>query len=469
MKKLYSVILSAAMVFVSSCTKPTSPAGESAAFSSPTTSADAVVSDETQAAQPPGPQDEYISLVESYIDNAVFRPADESRVRELSELLQGHYDITGRTDGGGLEYYVAVRRGDAPVYGDFTSVSLLYFTGPDTDGEELRLGYYDTQGEEVPLYRLGGYTVLDMPDGYDTLNSFCFGLSGAQRRTDNLSFRYAFDEVGRATLDFLKSKPGLSPFDESSPSIWFFYQNDDTVKFYSEPYPCQIKLEETKANDIRGLLSSSESADGITTYQDARNYMRKKSRSGQPTGAYLIIDDRQYELLGNHETPGYMMVSSRTEYEFLSLVHNEELYRLVMKEIKDVVGTDYASFDPEWFKVPLASASITFPESMIPADSDDEAFTHEVRTQTIEDRGKLDALSEMMDRAINDPNPYYFSKCPYSAPIDFLRGDGETLRIYAAVDSCDSMAYEGRIGFEYGAQRDLAAIFDEAMFYRLEQ
>ena len=37
-----------------------------------------------------------------------------------------------------------------------------------------------------------------------------------------------------------------------------------------------------------------------------------------------------------------------------------------------------------------------------------------------------------------------------------------------ATDSCDSMAYEGRIGFEYGDQAELAALFDEAMFYRLE-
>ena len=37
------------------------------------------------------------------------------------------------------------------------------------------------------------------------------------------------------------------------------------------------------------------------------------------------------------------------------------------------------------------------------------------------------------------------------------RGDG------VAVDSCDSITCEGRIGFEYGRQADLAEIFDEVM------
>ena len=62
-----------------------------------------------------------------------------------------------------------------------------------------------------------------------------------------------------------------------------------------------------------------------------------------------------------------------------------------------------------------------------------------------------------------------FSACPYVAPVDFVREDGETLRIFVATDSCDSMAYEGRISFEYGRQADLAAIFDEAMVKRLEE
>ena len=111
---------------------------------------------------------------------------------------------------------------------------------------------------------------------------------------------------------------------------------------------------------------------------------------------------------------------------------------------------------------------MTFPEFLIPSGSGDETFTQEVRTQTIEDREKLNTLSKMMDRAINDTNVYGFSKCPYAATIDFLREDGRTLRIYVATDSCDSMAYEGRIGFEYGDQAELAALFDEAMFYRLK-
>ena len=240
------------------------------------------------------------------------------------------------------------------------------------------------------------------------------------------------------------------------------------MEFYSEPYPCQISLDDEKAEIIRGLLSSSETESGIATRQEAWTRLRKMDRSLLPTGASLILDDREYEFFGNHDTPGYMIVHSKNDNEFIALQRNEELYRLVMAEIQNVVGTDYRDFDPDWFKTPLKSAAMTFPEFLIPSGSGDETFTQEVRTQTIEDREKLNTLSKMMDRAINDTNVYGFSKCPYAATIDFLREDGRTLRIYVATDSCDSMAYEGRIGFEYGDQAELAALFDEAMFYRLE-
>lgn len=461
MKRVYYAALLAAMLFASSCAKPPS-AGNKPSVSPSATAKE----DETKETEPLSLQDKYIALVESYIDNAAFGPADASKTEALSSLLLGHYDITGRSDGG-QEYYVAVRREGAPVYDDFKDVSICNFTGPDTDGEELRVGYYNTEDEDVLLYRLGGYTLLDMPFGYDTLDSFCFGLSGAAGRTDNPSFQHAFNEGGRAALDFMNRKPGLSFYDETSPSIWFFYQDDDTVNFYSEPYPCQISLDAADAEKIRALISSSETEGKITTRQEALKHLRKKVPSLQPSGAYLILDDREYELLGNHDTPGYMMVTFKSDYEFISLDRNVEIYRFIMKKIKDAVGIDYGEFDPDWFKTPLKSATIKFPEYSIPFGDGDESFTQGVRTQTIEEREKLDALSKMMDRAINDTDVYGFSKCPYVAPSDFLREDGKSLRIYTATDSCDSMAYEGRIGFEYGDQAELAALFDEAMAYRL--
>ena len=461
MKKLYYAILLGAMVTMAACTNPPSVAVESVS-SSP------VLQDEDESGETKvsGFQDEYSSLVERYLGDAVFRPVEESRSKALSELLLGHYDVTGRSDGGNMEYYIAVRREEAPEYDDFQDVSIANYTGHDTDGEELRIGYYNREGMEIPLYRLGGYTLLDMPFGYDTLDGFCFGLSGAAGSVNPPSFQYAFSENGRAELDFIKSRPGLCLYDGASPSVWFQYQDDDTVKFYSEPYPCQITLDEETEEQLRSLLSSSETSGGIASRQEALIYLRKKAPSLQPTGAHLILDDREYELLGNHDVPGYMIVHSKDDYGFIALQRNEKMYRLVMEKIKDVVGTDYRDFDPDWFKTPLKSASMVFPEFLIPSDSGDGTFTQEVRTQTITDRGKLDTLSMMMDKAINDTERYGFSKCPYVATIDFLREDGKTLRIYVATDSCDSMAYEGRIGFEYGEQVELAGVFDEAMYWR---
>ncbi len=37
------------------------------------------------------------------------------------------------------------------------------------------------------------------------------------------------------------------------------------------------------------------------------------------------------------------------------------------------------------------------------------------------------------------------------------------MQMFVAADSCDSITYEGRIGFMYGGQEKLAEIFDEAM------
>ena len=55
------------------------------------------------------------------------------------------------------------------------------------------------------------------------------------------------------------------------------------------------------------------------------------------------------------------------------------------------------------------------------------------------------------------------SACPYKGVLNLERQDGEILEMFVAVDSCDSITCEGRIGFEYGRQADLAVIFDEVM------
>ena len=66
-----------------------------------------------------------------------------------------------------------------------------------------------------------------------------------------------------------------------------------------------------------------------------------------------------------------------------------------------------------------------------------------------------------MEKAIRGPE--VMSGCPYTGILDLTREDGEVLQMFVAADSCDSITYEGRIGFEYGKQVELAEIFDEAM------
>lgn len=407
------------------------------------------------------PQD-YIALVESYLkgtrENTVFKTIDEgtnseavAAAKALSDLLKGHYDIIGRADGSGLEYYLAVRREDAPVYTDFYQPDVGY------QGEQLYIGYYDRDSNPVSLYALDGYSLLDMPLGYDTLDCFCFQRSGIPDAEEHPEFHYAFDSNGRALLDFIKSRPELSFYRKGNPFIRFYYQDENTLDFYSEPYPCYIPLTVQEQNSIRQQLSESDTAENITTVSAARSYLSQKEAVCS-TGVSLILDGRLYKLYGNHQMPGYMMVFDEDSLTFLSLEHNEELYRFIMEKTEASAGLDYESFDPRWFKTPLESATLTFPKY---TDVND-APGFQVQSQTIQDRERLDALATLMDEALNR-GECEFSACPYVAPLDFIREDGETLRIFIAADSCDSMSYEGRIGFEYGDQEDLAAIFDEAM------
>lgn len=84
-----------------------------------------------------------------------------------------------------------------------------------------------------------------------------------------------------------------------------------------------------------------------------------------------------------------------------------------------------------------------------------------VGRQTITEAEKLERLSKLLGNAIRGHEA--LNGCPYVGGLELEREDGETLQMFVAADSCDSITYEGRIGFEYGEQQELAEIFDEAM------
>ena len=69
--------------------------------------------EETPADQLPDPLAGYMNLVEGYLDKNCVPCGGQSRRSALSDRLQGHYQVAGRTDGGNLKYFLAVRRSDA--------------------------------------------------------------------------------------------------------------------------------------------------------------------------------------------------------------------------------------------------------------------------------------------------------------------------------------------------------------------
>ncbi len=457
MKKQYVVVIILLVTLLAaSCAKPE----PSSVSDIPITPIAPTMPQETPKPTPPTPQDEYIALVESYIDCAAFKQMDESKTKQLSDMLLGHYDITGRTAGEGMDYYLAVRRADAPVYNDFDSINLGYFSGPDTMGEIFQIGYYDKDLNSTILYEVKGYRLLEMPLGSETLDCFCFSVCESSNENVNQAFGRAFTQGGRDELTFIKKNEGLSFYSENTPCIEFYYQDADTLKFYSTQYPCYINIDSDGLEEIRGLISSSNVVDGVKSRQDAWKYLYGKDSAIRTTGAKLNIDGRQYVLLGNRNSTGYMM-SFTDEQGFVSLEYNENIYKFVMSKIKDVVDMDYGSFDAKWFETPLRSASINLSEWV---EQSDGSYIFKLRSQTVNDMEKLTALSKLMDKSINSEEVYGFSGCPYIATIQFTREDGEKLRVFIATDSCDSMAYEGRIGFKYGKQSDMAAIFDDAMY-----
>ncbi|ROR29397.1 hypothetical protein EDD66_103335 [Mobilisporobacter senegalensis] len=407
--------------------------------------------------------EEYIALVESYIDDVSFQQMDGSRTKQLSDMLMGHYDIIGRTTGNGMDYYLAIRRMDAPVYDDFSSIDIGYFSEAGAKSEVLQIGYYDKDIDSNILYEIEGYDLLELPLGNENLNCFCFSESKSSDEYANQTFILAFTEHGRTQLDFIRKNAGLSLYRANSPCIEFYYQDDDTLKFYSSPYSCFISISGDELEEIITLFSASKVVDNVKSPQEAWKYMHVKDSSIRSTGARLHIDGKQYEFLGNSNSAGYIM-STMDEQGFIVLEFNEAVYSFVMDKIKNVMKIDYGSFDAQWFKIPLKSASIDFPERVEQVDG---SYITDLRSQTVNDPEKLNALSKLMDRAINSEEIYGFSGCPYIASIKFTREDGKILRVFIATDSCDSMTYDGRIGFEYGKQSDMAEIFDEAMADRL--
>jgi len=415
------------------------------------------------------PHEEYIALVESYIDGASFQQMDGSRTKQLSDMLRGHYDIIGRTAGDGMDYYLAVRRMDAPVYDDFSSIDIHYLS----EGEKsavLQIGYYDKDIDSNILYELEGYDLLDSPFGNENLDCFCFSESKSFDKYANQTFILAFG--GRSLLDFIRKNAGLSLYKANSPCIEFYYQDDDTLKFSSLPYSCFINISGDELEEIITLFSSSKVVDNVKSRQEAWKHMHAKDSSIRSTGVRLHIDGKQYEFVGNSNSAGYIMSTIAKQDEFvgndhpgfIALEFNEAVYSFVINKIKNVMKIDYGSFDAQWFEIPLKSASIDFPEWVEQADG---SYITDLRSQTVNDPEKLNALSKLMDRAVNSEEIYGFSSCPYIASIKFTRKDGKILRVFIATDSCDSMTYDGRIGFEYGKQSDMAEIFDEAMADRL--
>ena len=95
------------------------------------------------------------------------------------------------------------------------------------------------------------------------------------------------------------------------------------------------------------------------------------------------------------------------------------------------------------------------------AEGDDGAWEVTVVSQTVTDPKKLKELGMLLGSAVKGREA--LSGCPYKGVLNLVREDGETLQMFVAADSCDSITYEGRIGFMYGGQEKLAEIFDEAM------
>ena len=407
--------------------------------------------------------EQYAALVEGCAEGVSFEAIEDGQGQKLEEMLLGHYEVAGRSAGEGRSYYLAVRRSDAPVYDDFNTLSV------GSVDDVCQIGYDKAFGENVTeevLYRISGWTVT-VPDleqktmeSPSSLDVFCFHPNEER----DPGFDLAFTEGGRQQLRFIRKHKGLSFHEEKKPCIDFFYQDEDTVAFWSEPYPCCIPLEE---EDIRSLLQLLENVPSenkreiFENYGEACAYLQKTDASLRTTGAGFCLGERNYQLLGNREKKGWLlswMVTEEDSQADLRLEDNEEAWQYVTDRIHEVTGRDYGSFTDDWFAIPLTKASLRFPQRK---EREDGSIQWETCVQTIEEPEKLATLSRLLEKAIRGPE--VMSGCPYTGILDLTREDGEALQMFVAADSCDSITYEGRIGFEYGKQEELAEIFDEAM------
>ena len=408
--------------------------------------------------------EDYAVLVESYLKDSSFKPMESSQTDALARLLNGHYEVAGRTDGKGREYYLALRRTDAPVYDDFSSLSVGY-TGGSTGSEQVcQIEYYNEAIDPVLLYQIPNLSINIFQNGStaQALDMFCFFPYDSARDT---AFLYALDDNGRLQLDFLNQHPGLSFYRGNNDScISFLYQDQDTVKFCSEPYSCYIALSQKDTDTLKQLLQKPQTGPEIKTGFESHgqilDYMRTVDSSIRTTGARFSIEGSTYELLGSKNSAGYIISqdeSSTGESQF-RLEYNPPVFSLIIDKIEEAMGVDYGSFSDTWFDIPLISASLDFPNLTA---SEDGTLTFCVQSQTVLDPEKLARLSQLLKQAVDGHES--LSACPYVGILNLTREDGETLQMFVANDSCDSITYEGRIGFEYGKQEYLAEIFDNAM------
>lgn len=266
----------------------------------------------------------------------------------------------------------------------------------------------------------------------------------------------AFCERGRMELDFLKKHPGLSFVSEDQSYISCYYQDEDTIEFYSEPYVCNILLDEGHMQELEGLLEAkAQEGNGFSNDREAMEWLRQKEPSVRTTGAVLKLGDDRYALLGSRECNGYMLSYGP---ESVQAEYCQPVYSYVIDRIREVMGRDYGDFTDSWFDGTLTKASLEFPKL---AEGDDGAWEVTVVPQTVTDPQKLKELGMLLGGAVKGRE--VLSGCPYKGVLNLVREDGETLQMFVAADSCDSVTYEGRIGFMYGGQEKLAEIFDEAM------
>ena len=408
--------------------------------------------------------EDYIILVESYLQDSSFKPMESSQTDTLARQLSGHYEVAGRTDGKGREYYLALRRTDAPVYDDFSSLSVGSAGGSTPSEQVCQIEYYNEATEPVPLYQISNFSINIFQKGNTAqdLDMFCFYPSDSVKDT---AFFYALDHNGRLQLDFLSQHPGLSFYrEDNDSSIRFLYQDQDTVKFCSEPYSCYIALSQKDTDTLKQLLHTpqvpSDINAGFESHGQLLDYMRTVDSSIRTTGASFSVEGSTYELLGSKDSAGYIISHDEagTEGSLFRLEYNQPVFSFIIDKIKEVTGMDYGSFTDTWFDIPLISATLDFPNLTA---LEDGTLTFCVQSQTVLDPEKLARLSLLLKQAVDGPES--LSACPYVGILNLTREDGETLQMFVANDSCDSITYEGRIGFEYGKQEYLAEIFNNAM------